>query len=60
VIDREAFELTLDTEAKIGKIKARLNVEDWSNLAGPFEYRLRVKNGGQQPIYACPAPRQVE
>jgi hypothetical protein len=53
VIDREAFELKLDARGSGPAIESRVEIGDWSNLAGPFEYRLRVKNGGNQPIYAC-------
>jgi hypothetical protein len=52
VIDREAFEWKHDT---LGgpSIEARIEIGNWSDLHRPFEYRLRVKNGGHQPIYAC-------
>ena len=53
VIDKEAFEWTRDTRAGGNTIQLRTEIGDWSNLLGPYDFRLRVKNSGHQPIYAC-------
>jgi hypothetical protein len=33
--------------------EARSEIEDWSNLGGPYAFRLRIKNSGRQPVYGC-------
>jgi hypothetical protein len=35
------------------KIEARIKIEDWSDLSGPYSFGLRIKNSGRQPIYGC-------
>jgi hypothetical protein len=52
VIDKETFEWTHDARGGPA-IDVRMKIDDWSNLLGPFDFRLRVKNSGHQPIYAC-------
>src|SRR5581483_11193031 len=51
-IDREAFEWKHEDEVGTS-IQARIEIENWDDLSGPFDFRLRIKNGGPQPIYGC-------
>jgi hypothetical protein len=34
-------------------IKSEVNIEDMSNLQGPFEVSLKLKNSSLQAVYAC-------
>lgn len=48
-IDREAFEWK--HEDNVGtSIQARIEIENWDNLSGPFDFRLRIKNEGPRPM----------
>jgi hypothetical protein len=35
------------------RIDSRIEIENWENLGGPYSFSLLIKNGGQQPAYAC-------
>jgi hypothetical protein len=52
IVERDSFGWQHDDPAGAGiTVEASIRIEDWSGLVGPFDFRLRIKNGGHQPVY---------